>query len=268
METIEDEHGNLTTVYTTVNIEDVKVGDLVYSYNTLTGEVGLREVTATSSNTSNHINYLTIADENGHEQTIETTDGHPFWVVTDGPDLSRAARDYVFENDVWLFHDDVTPTEFGYWVEAKDLRVGDVFLGANGELSTLTNAVRVEQEGGIGIFNFTVEGNHNYFILAKDFNYGQSCVLVHNNSPRPERMKPGMRAWDEGEGFNPPKKMSGLDKADLGKARAALDSNKEFSDFFHKKIQEGHKAGGYDVSNPDVPDAILLEIWREWPGGQ
>jgi len=60
------------------------------------------------------------------------------------------------------------------------LRVGDVFLGANGELSTLTNIVRVEQSGGIAVFNFEVEGNRNYFILAKDYEYGQSCVLVHN----------------------------------------------------------------------------------------
>ena len=57
-----------------------------------------------------------------------------------------------------------------------------MFLGANGELSTLINAVRVEQEGGIAVFNFTVEGNHNYFILAKEYEYGQTCVLVHNAS--------------------------------------------------------------------------------------
>jgi hypothetical protein len=60
------------------------------------------------------------------------------------------------------------------------LRVGDVFLGANGELSTLTNAVRVEQSGGIAVFNFSVDGNHNYFILAKEFELGQTAVLVHN----------------------------------------------------------------------------------------
>ena len=40
--------------------------------------------------------------------------------------------------------------------------------------------VRVEQAGGIAVFNFTVEGNHNYFILAKEYEFGQSCVLVHN----------------------------------------------------------------------------------------
>jgi len=174
-----DDDGNFVQ-YVTMNIENVKVGDLVYSYNTLTGEVGLREVTDTFVRSSDHINYLTIVDEHGHEQTIETTDGHPFWVVTTNPDMSRVARDYVFENDQWLFHEDVTPTGFGYWVEAKDLCVGDVFLGTNGELSTLTNIVRVEQSDGIAVFNFTVEGNHNYFILAKDYKYGQSCILVHN----------------------------------------------------------------------------------------
>ena len=162
-----------------MNIEDVQVGDLVYSYNTATGEVGLREVTDTFVRESDHINYLTIVDENGNEQTIETTDGHPFWVVTNDPDLSRAARDYVFENGVWLYHEDVTPTEFGYWVEAKDLRVGDVFLGANGELSALINIVRVEQEGGIAVYNFSVDENHDYFVIAKG-DYGQTCILVHN----------------------------------------------------------------------------------------
>ncbi|MGL6194202.1 MAG: hypothetical protein ACRC2T_05205 [Thermoguttaceae bacterium] len=30
------------------------------------------------------------------------------------------------------------------------------------------------------VFNFTVEGNHNYFVLEKDYDYGQTCVLVHN----------------------------------------------------------------------------------------
>lgn len=60
------------------------------------------------------------------------------------------------------------------------LRVDDVVLGADGRLSTLTGTLRVEVDGGIAVFNFTVEGNHNYFVLSKDFGFGQSCVLVHN----------------------------------------------------------------------------------------
>ena len=60
-----------------------------------------------------------------------------FCVVTDEPDLSRTARSIVDENGVWLYHENINPTENGFWVEAKDLRVGDVVMGANGELSVL-----------------------------------------------------------------------------------------------------------------------------------
>ena len=121
-------------------------------------------------------------------------------MVSDEPDLSRAARSVVDEDGVWLYHENVTPTDSGYWVEAKDLRIGDVFLGADGKLSTLTNVVRVEQSGGIAVFNFTVEGNHDYFVLAKNYDYGQSCVLVHNScvvgQTMDSRVKPAAQKLD------------------------------------------------------------------------
>jgi len=108
------------------------------------------------------------------------TDSHPFWVVTDNPDLSRAARSVVDENGVWLYHENVGPTENGFWVEAKDLLVGDVFLGANGELTTLVDIERVQFDESIKVYNFTVDGNHNYFVTAKCDEFGQTSILVHN----------------------------------------------------------------------------------------
>jgi len=194
--------------YVTVNIEDVKVGDWVYSYDTTTGEVSQRQVTATFERRSDHLNYLTIIDAKGKEQTLETTDGHPFWVVTDNPDLSRAAREVVDENGVILYHENLAPGLNGFWVEAKDLKVGDVFLGVNGELSTLTNIVRIELEEEISVFNFSVEGNHNYFVLAKEYEYGQSSILVHNaifyKAPQGSRSKE--QIMDElRNGFDPKK---------------------------------------------------------------
>jgi hypothetical protein len=113
-------------------------------------------------------------------QVLETTDGHPFWVVTDDPDLERAARDVVDENGVWLYHENVGSTEHGFWVEAKDLRAGDVFLGANGELSVLVSTERVQFDETIKVYNFTVDGNHNYFVIAKTDELGQTCILAHN----------------------------------------------------------------------------------------
>ena len=175
---------HVTIINTKVaNIEDLQVGDLVYSYDTITGEISLRKVTDTFVRKSDHINYLTIIDKNGYEQVLETTDGHPFWVVTDEPDLNRMARKVNEEDGVILYHENLEPGLNGFWVEAKDLKVGDVFLGANGELSTLTNIVRVELDDEISVFNFSVEGNHNYFVLAKEYSYGQTCVLVHNTTP-------------------------------------------------------------------------------------
>lgn len=164
----------------TKNIEDIAVGDLVYSYDTATGEYGYNEVTAFFERETKSLIHLTIIDSRGNEQTIETTEGHPFWVVTENPDLTRAARSVVDEDGVWLYHEDIGYTETGYWVEAKDLRPGDVFLGANGELSTLQSTLCVQPTGGIAVFNFEVAGNHNYFVLAKEFELGQTCVLVHN----------------------------------------------------------------------------------------
>jgi len=79
-----------------------------------------------------------------------------------------------------MYHVNLEITENGYWVEAKDLRVGDIFLGANGELSVLVDSVRVEFDESITVYNFSVDGNHNYFIIAKDDEYGQTCILVHN----------------------------------------------------------------------------------------
>ena len=101
-------------------------------------------------------------------------------MVTDEPDLERAVREIVDENGVILYHENLEPGLNGYWVEAKDLREGDVFLGANGELSTVVSNDRIEFSEGVTVYNFTVEGNHNYFVVAETDEYGQTSVLVHN----------------------------------------------------------------------------------------
>ena len=158
------------------------LGDLVWSYNTVTGQVEQAEVTETFVLQSDHVNYLTILDENGEEQIIETTDAHPFFVVTDDPDLDRAVSSVVDENGQLLYHEDIGETENGFWVEAKDLRVGDVFLDANGKKVTLTQSCRTEYEDGVTVYNFEMAGNHNYFVIAAG-ELGQTCILVHNACP-------------------------------------------------------------------------------------
>jgi hypothetical protein len=96
-----------------------------------------------------------FAEKNGNEQVIATTDEHPFWVVSESG--SR-------------------------YVDAKDLQVGNIFIGANGELTTLTVTNRVGYPDGITVYNFTVADNHNYFVVAslEVYENGASVVLVHN----------------------------------------------------------------------------------------
>ena len=160
-----------------------------------TKTVEQKEVTAEFAWEIDHINLLTVVDENGNAQVLEVTDVHPFWVVTDEPDWERAAREYV--NGAW--HHNLAPTENGFWVEAKDLREGDVFLGANGELSTLVAKERIELEESITVYNFMVDGNHNYFVIAVEDEFGQTCILVHNadtwwdwlfGKPKPKKVDP------------------------------------------------------------------------------
>ena len=47
-------------------------------------------------------------------------------------------------------------------------------------------AERIEFSEGIKVNNFTVDGNHNYFVIAKCDEFGQTCILVHNAKCGPE----------------------------------------------------------------------------------
>ena len=64
----------------------------------------------------------------------------------------------------------------------------------------------MEQAGGINVFNFEVEGNHNYFILAKKYDYGQTSILVHNACKSPivlgETMKDRVKPVAQKYGFS------------------------------------------------------------------
>jgi hypothetical protein len=170
------------TRYETKNIEDIHKDDYVLAYDVRTGEVTKRKVTDVFKRQADHIRYLTTIGDNNAIQTFETTDSHPFWVTTDKPDLSRVARDVVDENGVMLHHENIAVTEHGYYVEAKDLKVGDVFLGTNDELTTLTETHRKDFPEGITVYNFSVEDDHNYFVIAnyEAYQNGAEPVLVHN----------------------------------------------------------------------------------------
>jgi hypothetical protein len=120
-------------------IETLQVGDTVWAVQPGEGESTptLRTVTET---VVRHVNTLTVVVVNG--EAIQTTPDHPFWIPEEG------------------------------WVPAGKLVAGDTLLTLQGV--TLTVERTVTLSGPVTVYNFTVDGLHDYFV-------GAQKVLVHNN---------------------------------------------------------------------------------------
>jgi len=120
-------------------IASVHTGDQVMAYDPETGERGPREVTFLIIGQG--LKQLVDIEVDG--QVITATDKHPIWVEDSG------------------------------WVDAKDLRPGDVVLRSEGSPATV-HAVRHYTQLH-RVFNLTVEGIHTYYVFA-----GDEAILVHN----------------------------------------------------------------------------------------
>jgi hypothetical protein len=137
-------------VYTTRNIEDLKVGDLVLARDEFGETIQLRRVTETVKRTTDRLRVLTFESLSGIRQAIRTTPEHPFWTVN---------------------HHEFRP--------ARRLEPGDTFISPDGELQTLTATESESHPDGIFVYNFTVEIAHTYFVSAtKD----DQPLLVHNSN--------------------------------------------------------------------------------------
>jgi hypothetical protein len=135
--------------YVTKSIEDVREGDFVLARDEFGRDLGMKRVTEVYRRVSDHLRILTFRAADGTEQTLKTTDEHPFWAE------SRQA-----------------------WIEAKNIEVGDTLIGPRGELQTLTETAYEAHPEGIPVFNFRVEDYHSYFV--RDMHVGRFPLLVHN----------------------------------------------------------------------------------------
>ncbi len=120
-------------------IKDVKLGDEVIATDPETGESGPRKVTDLIRHGGLH---TMVALRLSDGSTIDATDQHPFWVESRGE-----------------------------WVDAIDLRPGDIVLTADGHRLTVASLGISEQD--LTAYNLTVADLHTYFA-------GESAVLVHN----------------------------------------------------------------------------------------
>ncbi|WP_345409067.1 RNase A-like domain-containing protein [Amycolatopsis samaneae] len=126
----------VATEHGQVPIERIAVGDRVWARDLATGRSELRGVAGLFSKHADEI--LTITTT---ATSVRVTPQHPFWVVGKG------------------------------WTDAGALRAGDRLSTRDGAEQPIT-AITGER-GDITVYNFEVEGDHNYYIT-------DAQLLVHN----------------------------------------------------------------------------------------
>jgi hypothetical protein len=143
-------------------IESISAGQRAWSCDLASGQWRLCRVEETYA--FDHVGERVETFVGGSR--IASTYHHPYWVV-EGDDLDqRSTPDHVAGALV------PNATVPGRWVDAGDLRVGDVLLLMDGRrLPVEEILVRRTREP---VYNFAVEGLHNYAV-------GPDRVLVHNS---------------------------------------------------------------------------------------
>ena len=133
----------------TRNIEDLLEGDWVLAKdeNNPDGEPVLKQVTKVWIKTVTQLRVLTLTNEDGDEQVIQTTDEHPFFAEGRG------------------------------WIGAGELAAGDRVLTAEGVSIVAVTSV-VQHPQGITVYNLEVEGSHTFFV--DDVAGGVDAAWVHN----------------------------------------------------------------------------------------
>jgi hypothetical protein len=161
-------------------IQAIRRSDRVWGYDLTSGEWKLRRVVETYEHDYEG-DLMALAVEG---EVIEATSNHPFWVI-EGEGLERRESSE---------HIPATPPDAqlpGRWVDAGNLRAGDVLLLKSGRQVTIKRLSlrQVRQK----VYNFQVEEVHTYAV-------GNSQVLVHNkakayqgayNGPKSRYTNPG-----------------------------------------------------------------------------
>lgn len=133
---------------TTKNIEDVKTGEYVMSYNEVTGTYEPCKVTGTLT----------------HHNTTNMLDIY----LSDGTHIGATACHPILTNEGWASLDKENALR-EHWIDTVDLKVGQTIVGHDN--ATITKIVWRDNVANYDTYNITVSKNHTY--IAND------CV-VHN----------------------------------------------------------------------------------------
>ena len=111
------------------NIEDIKIGDKVYSYNLNNNSIELKKVLNTIKSNTIDTYKVTMGGK-----TVEMSPKHQLYIIDKG------------------------------WVRAYDLKVNDKLLDVNGKQVSISKIEYKKYDSPIDTYNLTIEGNSNYFV--------------------------------------------------------------------------------------------------------
>jgi hypothetical protein len=147
-------------------IEAVEPGTEVYGCDLATGECILTKVFKRQSHQYDG-DMITIQMGN---ITIQATGNHPFYVLKGDRLAFRPIPRDIPKEEQGI-------TEHGRWVEARDLREGDVLKDKSGVVLIITGVSGRNEN--TEVYNLDVEGCHNYTVH-------QRGILVHNKAKEGE----------------------------------------------------------------------------------
>ncbi len=146
-------------------IGTIQSGDSVYAMDFETGTWTLRRV---NQRIDSIYQGQLVTIETATGDLIQSTPGHPFWVVS-GNDLD--SRPACKELDPL---EDQDQSLAGRWVNSHDLQSGDILYDRDGSEQTVHRITTVSTPG-IPVSNLTIDGLHSYAV-------GTAGLLVHNVS--------------------------------------------------------------------------------------
>lgn len=141
----------VSTASCTKNIEDIQVGDKVWATNPETGETELKEVTQLFRGQTDEWVHVFAGEEE-----IVCTPGHPFYLPEKG------------------------------WINAGDLRVGDVLVTLEGSSIIIERIYREQLETPETTYNFEVEDFHTYYVGDQEFLVHNKCDKLKTNKEASE----------------------------------------------------------------------------------
>lgn len=145
-------------------IERVMPGTEVHSYDLSSGEWTFSKVSKQGAYRYQG-DIITIQM---NSDKIEATGNHPFFVLSGDKLASRPLPAEVLKEE----QETAGP---GRWVEARDLKTGDVLKSINGGELTVTGLLSRNEK--VEVYHLEIESNHNYAVH-------QTGILVHNGGQK------------------------------------------------------------------------------------